>query len=126
MQWRRDHPEESRARGREFRLREIEKAKVDRLIPPYAWAAAKYGAKKRGLAFEISRRDFPIPAVCPVLGFPLDWSSYANTPSLDRIHNDQGYVPGNVVVVSRRVNNIKAAASVAELVAIAEFYSHAQ
>ena len=121
--WRKAHPEEAREKGRNFRLRELEKAKVDRLFPKYAWHSMKNGAKSRGLSFDLEREDFPIPGKCPVLGLSLDWSSYANTPSLDRIHNDQGYISGNVVVVSRRVNNIKGAATVQELKAMGDFYA---
>lgn len=45
-----------------------------------------------------------------------------NAPSLDRINNDLGYVPGNVMVISRRANIIKKDATLDELVAIGKFY----
>jgi len=32
---------------------------------------------------------------------------HANSPTLDRIQNDQGYIPGNVIVVCSKANRIK-------------------
>lgn len=121
-QYRRDHPEKVRASRQKARKKVIEQAKKERLIPVSNWAAARWGAKKRGLEWAIEREDYPIPVLCPALGIPLDWSSYDNTPSLDRVDNEKGYVPGNVVVVSRRANRIKSAASVDELIKMGKFY----
>jgi hypothetical protein len=45
-----------------------------------------------------------------------------SSPSLDRIVPSLGYVPGNVVVVSWKVNRIKCDASVDDLRKIADFY----
>jgi hypothetical protein len=42
--------------------------------------------------------------------------------SLDRRNNDLGYVPGNVVVVSLRANQLKNDATVTELRQLADFY----
>lgn len=88
---------------------------------------AKHQAKKRGLEFTIKFEDIVWPEFCPVFGVrlsreknhrgPSDWS-----PSLDRIHSDKGYVPGNVIVVSMRANRIKSDATAAELARVAEFY----
>lgn len=45
--------------------------------------------------------------------------SHDNSPTLDRIVPDLGYVPGNVAVISFRANAIKRNATVAELKAVA-------
>ena len=88
---------------------------------------ARYQAKRRGLEFTIKFEDVVWPDVCPALGVrlerkpkgPCDWS-----PSLDRIDNSKGYVPGNVIVVSMRANRIKTNAAVSELYRVADFYKN--
>jgi hypothetical protein len=62
--------------------------------------------------------------VCPVLGVSLDILSHKDglyAPQLDRIKPDDGYVEGNVVWLSRRANNIKGNATIAELEAVLEW-----
>ena len=44
-----------------------------------------------------------------------------NSPSLDRIDNSKGYVPGNIAVISMRANMIKNNASLVELKAIVAY-----
>lgn len=70
----------------------------------------KARAKKNGMKFSLSREDITIPDICPVLGIRLVKGSggfLANSPSVDRMDNNQGYVPGNVQVVSLRANLLK-------------------
>ncbi len=71
--------------------------------------AAKFRARDRGLEFNLTLDDIVVPEVCPILGLPIvrngenrDW-----WPSIDRIRTDQGYVKGNVAVISCRANRIK-------------------
>ena len=74
----------------------------------------------------LTYEDIVIPDTCPALGIPLhreDRDTWMNAPSLDRIDNAIGYVPGNVVVVSRRANLLKKDATLEELQAIAKFYT---
>lgn len=40
------------------------------------------------------------------------------SPSLDRVDNTRGYVPGNVLVISWKANQIKSNATLAELESI--------
>lgn len=47
----------------------------------------------------------------------------ANSPSLDRIEPDLGYVAGNAIVISNRANRLKSDATIDELRAIASFYA---
>lgn len=46
-----------------------------------------------------------------------------NSPSLDKIVPELGYVKGNIVVVSLRANQIKSDATIEELQAVAKFYN---
>jgi hypothetical protein len=82
-------------------------------------------AKQRGVEFAIAVKDLlPAPAICPCLGIDLDYVGNGqgfngNAPSVDRIDNGRGYVPGNVWVISTRANLIKRDATVDELEKIA-------
>ncbi len=87
---------------------------------------ARRRAKDCGVPFSITEADCIVPAVCPILGIPLfrgkGQNGFSdNSPSLDRIIPELGYVPGNVCVISYRANRIKSDASRAELHAIADY-----
>jgi hypothetical protein len=82
----------------------------------------------RGIECTITPADImPLPEICPLLGISLDYSRGTkgkggfrnNSPSIDRIDNTRGYVPGNVWVISYRANSIKRDATVQELQDIA-------
>ncbi len=96
--------------------------------------------KKENIPFNLTIDDLVIPTHCPILGMPLQFgvkavSDFRNkkkaavpldSPSVDRIVPELGYIKGNVVVVSYRANMIKTNASVDELIKVAEFYKHFQ
>jgi hypothetical protein len=86
------------------------------------WNRAKWRAKRKGIQFTITVADVVVPTHCPALGIKLSavtkkGGHYAS-PSLDRIDPSLGYVPGNVVVISKRANTIKADASAIELMMV--------
>ena len=87
---------------------------------------AKARARKRGLLFSLKREHVVIPEVCPVLGIKIVVGGGTGfqdaSPTLDRIRNADGYVPGNIVVVSWRANRIKCDATPQELRQLAAFY----
>lgn len=72
---------------------------------------ARERAARLGLPFTLRRHDVVVPSVCPVLGVPLAAGSerWSGSPSLDRIRPVQGYVRGNVRVISDRANRLKGA-----------------
>jgi len=85
----------------------------------------KARAKQKGIEFTITLEDIHIPSHCPVLNIPLFVSigrMTNNSPSLDRIDNDRGYIPGNVLVISNRANKIKGNSTPDELIRIGMFY----
>lgn len=114
--------EQDKLRAPIKKLKSAVLADAQGLIRPATWGDTKHGAKERGLEFSIERKDFPIPATCPVLGIPLDRRTPDHIPSLDRIDNKRGYVPGNVIVVSLRANKLKRDATIEELQRMAAFY----
>jgi hypothetical protein len=87
---------------------------------------AKIRAKESGLEFTIDVSDVQIPEICPVLGIYMNMNSgrsgaFKNSPSLDRIDNNKGYIKGNVQVISQLANAMKGAASKDELIKFAEW-----
>lgn len=91
------------------------------------WYAARQRARAAGRDFSIAPSDIIIPTVCPVLGIELSRapkgirSGSDSSPSLDRIDNSKGYVPGNVAVISYRANRIKSNATAHELERVAMY-----
>lgn len=86
----------------------------------YTFWQVRARAKKLGLPFDITPEDCIPPEVCPILGIPLfrnhgENKPSANSPSLDRIVPSEGYVKGNVQVISQRANIMKNDASIEEL-----------
>lgn len=86
-------------------------AKRSRKEDPLRWMLirAKNRAKKRGLEFNILKEDLSIPEKCPILLIPIivGGDLKANSPSLDRIDTNKGYIVGNVRVISNKANACK-------------------
>jgi hypothetical protein len=83
--------------------------------------SARCRAKKAGLPFDLKPEDIVFPECCPVLGVRLERSvgkSGPNSPSLDRIIPEKGYVKGNVAVISYRANAMKQDANIEEIEAL--------
>ena len=86
---------------------------------------AKSRALKNNIPFTLTFDDINVPHKCPALGIPLFSGKKVlgdNSPSLDRIVPDLGYVPGNVIVISHKANTIKSTATWCELQRITDFY----
>jgi hypothetical protein len=76
----------------------------------YSFTAARRRAVRKGLAFTLVFEDLVVPTHCPVLGIRLAKGTrkrHDNSPSLDRLVPERGYVPGNVAVISLRANTLK-------------------
>jgi len=115
------------------RLIEREKAKVGNLVHlnrrkelhrinpcVRAFSQAKERAKKKDISFGFARsKDLPsVPEICPALLIPLfvgDEKSTDNSPTLDRIDNNKGYIKGNVQWISRKANQMKSNANFKEI-----------
>jgi hypothetical protein len=75
-------------------------------------SCAKHRAKQEGVPFSITESDIVIPDKCPALGIPLYRGKGSgghgfNSPSLDKIIPELGYVQGNIAVISHRANALK-------------------
>jgi len=94
--------------------------------PKWAWVVSTVGgarqrAKQKGIQFNIDNEYIQemLPEVCPVLGIKLKYDNKRgyrpDSPSIDRIVPELGYVKGNVAIISFRANMIKSDAGVEEL-----------
>ena len=85
---------------------------------------AQYRAKTKNIPFNIEISDIIIPEVCPILGLPLKKTIDGNrdlSPSLDRIDNTQGYIKGNIQVISSKANTMKHTADKNDLINFAKW-----
>ena len=89
---------------------------------------AKDRSRVQGVPCLITREHIVIPDVCPILGIPIvlnvlgnDGGKRDNSPSLDKVHPELGYVPGNVRVISNKANRLKADNTVETLTAIIKY-----
>ncbi len=123
--WAKKNKDRVEANAKAYRLRDDVKAR--RLKQQHKWRAenldwelwhkAKKRSEKSGLPFDIKREDIIIPETCPVLGIPLFITKGTigdNSPTVDKIKPELGYVKGNIAVISARANRIKCDASLEE------------
>ena len=90
--------------------------------------SARYRANKKGITFSITKEDITIPEVCPLLGIKLEsqiGKGYAkdNSPTLDRLYPNEGYIKGNVWIISMKANRIKNDATLEEIKTLVENWS---
>lgn len=87
-------------------------------------SAIRSRAKKKGIPFDLVEADLVVPTHCPVLGIPLvprSGSFCDNSPSVDRLIPELGYVKGNCRVISYRANRIKCHATIEDLEKILDY-----
>jgi len=128
MAWASNHAEKLNKRKRMSRteypekVRGYERARYQTDPRQKMLSAAKQRAAKRGVRFELTLDDIVIPAACPLLGILItigDGVMNDNSPSLDRIRNEAGYIPGNVIVVSHLANRCKGSLRADDLIKLA-------
>ena len=92
--------------------------------------AARQRARKFNLPFTLKIQDLReiITTRCPVFDFKFEINkqntknNWRNSPSLDRIVPDKGYVKDNIIIVSLMANVIKNQATPKEIQKVATFY----
>lgn len=75
----------------------------------------KKRAKQLNLPFNLTINDIIIPKMCPILEIPLfigTKESYKNSPSIDKIIPELGYIQGNIKIISMLANMMKNSADV--------------
>lgn len=113
-----DNKEKRKEDNRQFKILFPEK---------HLFCSAKKRAKEKDLDFNIELSDIVIPEYCPVLNIKLEFNKNRpcdNSPSLDRINNNEGYVKGNVRVISYRANSLKRDGSIEEFERIINYIKY--
>ena len=87
------------------------------------WRGARSRATTGGYPFEISMSNIVIPERCPVLGVVMAYGDGMRSPTLDKIDPSLGYVPGNIMVISKKANMMKSSATQEELRMFCDFYA---
>lgn len=140
--WMREHKESVRASRHAYEQRNPEKVKATlaksavgkskrwetRDPVSYLKTKLRNGAHTRSkihkVPFNLSRDDIVIPEFCPVLGIKIDLSigrNRLNSPSVDRVIPELGYIPTNICVISNRANIIKSFGTAEEHRLIADY-----
>ena len=107
----RQNPEEALAKQKAWKINNLEK---------YLLQSARARSKKQNVPFSIVVADIQIPEVCPYLGIKIEPFSEWNSPSLDKIVPELGYVKGNIQVISTLANTMKSKSSLEQLVVFAK------
>jgi hypothetical protein len=84
----------------------------------YMWISCRDRHNKYGIPFNIEISDIKIPQKCPLLEIPIFRSpgkATINSPTVDRIVPELGYVKGNIKVISMKANWMKSSASEEDL-----------
>ena len=104
------------------RKREYQKYRFNTDLRIQLLQSAKARAKKLNLDFNIDIEDIIIPEYCPILEIKLERKEYGkglsfqpNSPSLDKIIPELGYIKGNIIVLSMKANVMKNNATKEEL-----------
>lgn len=135
--------EENRERDREYRKsyreanKDAIKAKNRRnyLDRSEIWILSniRRRAKELGLPCDLVAEDIVPPEFCPVLGLKLERSRKGrsvgpqpNSPSVDRIIPERGYIKSNVIVISHLANCIKQNATPEQIRRVADFFEAKQ
>lgn len=99
----------------------------------YMLRGTRSRAKQRGIEFTITAADVRMAENCPCCSRKLQMRSgpaghgpLPSSPSLERIDGTKGYIPGNVVILCWRCNEIKRNATLAELKTIVSWLENAQ
>ena len=76
----------------------------------YLYTVTKTRATKRNIPFNLDIEDIVVPKKCPVFNIPLKRGKGAmsnNSPSIDKIIPELGYIKGNVWIISMKANRVK-------------------
>lgn len=113
--------EKNKEKVKEWALKSYHKKKQDpKNIVHYLLKQAKARATKKDLPFSITKEDIILPELCPYFKVPFDRNTRKWGYSLDRIDPKQGYVQGNIQVISQLANAMKWDSTPEELIQFAK------
>lgn len=79
-------------------------------VEKYLWKSCKDRASKYNLPFTLEISDIIVPELCPLLEIPLfivGDRPTDNSPTIDKIIPELGYIKSNIRVISRKANWMK-------------------
>lgn len=127
-QWRKDNVEKIKDYSAKYYQEHKEEYELN--IIKYKLSSAKQRAKKNNLPFNITEQDikdvWPIDNKCPALDIEFiigghDTMNY-DSPSLDRIIPNKGYVKGNIQIVSALANGIMSSATPEQVIKVGQYF----
>ncbi len=90
----------------------------------YMLYRAKERASKFNIPFNLEVCDVTMNDRCPVFNTLFSIGDYDNSPSLDRIIPELGYIRGNIIVISSKANRIKNNATWEDIEKVALFFKN--
>lgn len=100
-------------------MQEKERLKCRRRLFSYA----KRRALKKNREFSLNLDDIIIPDYCPVLGIKMEHGGDPrNSPSIERINRDAGYIRSNIIVISYCANVVRHLATPDEIIQVGKFF----
>jgi hypothetical protein len=130
-QWREKNPDKIKAYVKKHKVRSNNSLKLWRYNNPAKCLHLniKSRAKRSGVEFNMEWQDIDIPVICPVLGIPIVMGTNEgmrtgpspNSPSVDRVDNNKGYIKGNIQVISHKANTMKNSATPDQLIKFARW-----
>lgn len=114
--WKHSRPDRTRSYTKAWRDKNREKHNANaakwraKNIAKLLLYSARYRAAKFEISFNLTIEDIKIPKTCPILGIELFAGakcSSNNSPTIDRVNPSEGYVKGNIAVISRKANDLK-------------------
>jgi len=121
----------ARSRDYSFENRDAIRARqaADRInnVEKHLLNSALKRARSKNLPFNLDQSDIIVPEICPVLDIPIKKGTgkvSGNSPTLDRIKPELGYVKGNVVVISHKANSIKSNATSDEILKVGNWLAN--
>lgn len=84
----------------------------------HMWKGSQNRAKANNIPFNLDHTDIIVPEICPILEIPIFKGTKKhtpNSPTLDRLIPELGYVKGNVRVISYKANIMKSDATIEEI-----------
>lgn len=119
------HKERFRKTQKKYEQRKAILERTDKIRhAKYLIQAARARARKFKLSFSITYLDIPIPEFCPILNIRLfkNHKTSFDSATVDRIIPELGYVPGNVIVISCKANQIKNNGTPEEILKVGYFF----
>jgi hypothetical protein len=101
-----------------YNKRKTYKPEGPRPLEQQIFNSATARAKKKKIPMNITIDDIVVPEYCPVLNIKLErgiGKAQYNSPSLDRIIPELGYVKGNIMIISHKANTIKNNSTIKEV-----------